>query len=210
MCQPHPTSLSDATPVLHAPLYYNSSVVYCLSPTLSLAPPSLPPLSFHLPPTLLSSPLPSFLFTTYLSSSPACLSSLPYTPHSSHPTPPSFPSPTLSPSICPPLSPPPPPFTCCIGKVAPKELVILWDHNEFKCQHAGCAKSFRKQSLLQSHMKHYHNVLQMPPMRRGRLPTGAGVGDVVDIAKFQKDSDFQSIVFLRIMHNCVLSCLHCV
>jgi hypothetical protein len=52
------------------------------------------------------------------------------------------------------------------GKVAPKELVIMWDHNEFKCTHAGCTKSFRKQSLLESHMKHYHDIMPFP--RRGK------------------------------------------
>ena len=41
-------------------------------------------------------------------------------------------------------------------KPAPKELVIVWDHNEFKCKHTGCNKSFRKESLLNSHVKHYH------------------------------------------------------
>ena len=58
------------------------------------------------------------------------------------------------------------------GKVAPKELVIMWDHNEFKCTHSGCTKSFRKQSLLESHMKHYHNI--MPFQRRGKT-TGTGI-----------------------------------
>ena len=43
----------------------------------------------------------------------------------------------------------------------------MWDHNEFKCQHPGCGKSFRKQSLLISHMKHYHS-LPMPPQARGK------------------------------------------
>ena len=55
------------------------------------------------------------------------------------------------------------------GKVAPKELVIVWDHNEFKCTHSGCTKSFRKQSLLESHMKHYHDI--MPSKRRGKTAT---------------------------------------
>ena len=40
--------------------------------------------------------------------------------------------------------------------MAPKELVIKMDHNDFKCQHPGCGKSFRKESLLQWHYKHYH------------------------------------------------------
>lgn len=40
--------------------------------------------------------------------------------------------------------------------MAPKELVIKMDHNDFKCHHPDCGKSFRKESLLQWHYKHYH------------------------------------------------------
>ncbi len=43
--------------------------------------------------------------------------------------------------------------------------MILWDHNEFKCKFAGCTKSFRKESLLLSHMKHYHNIKPKSPVR---------------------------------------------
>ena len=40
--------------------------------------------------------------------------------------------------------------------MAPKELVIKMDHNDYKCSHPDCGKSFRKESLLQWHYKHYH------------------------------------------------------
>ena len=53
------------------------------------------------------------------------------------------------------------------AKMAPKELVIVWDHNEHKCPYADCSKSFRKLSLLQSHVKHYH-VTPSPPAARNR------------------------------------------
>ncbi|XP_028406009.1 PHD finger protein 20-like protein 1 isoform X2 [Dendronephthya gigantea] len=39
---------------------------------------------------------------------------------------------------------------------APKELRIELDHNKFKCEYSGCDKSFRKASLLDSHVKYYH------------------------------------------------------
>ena len=58
-----------------------------------------------------------------------------------------------------------PPSTVCmyppplIANIAPKEHVVIWDHNKFKCYFAGCTKSFRKETLLQSHLKHYHNVV---------------------------------------------------
>lgn len=42
--------------------------------------------------------------------------------------------------------------------LAPKELIIRLDHNEFKCNVAECQKSFRKQQLLESHLKHYHQL----------------------------------------------------
>ncbi|XP_063958906.1 uncharacterized protein LOC129267122 isoform X2 [Lytechinus pictus] len=40
--------------------------------------------------------------------------------------------------------------------IAPKELIVDLDHNKFKCEVPGCTKSFRKASLLESHMKYYH------------------------------------------------------
>ncbi|XP_065897945.1 PHD finger protein 20-like isoform X2 [Dysidea avara] len=47
-------------------------------------------------------------------------------------------------------------------EMAPKELVIKMDHNEFKCRFPGCGKSFRKESLLQWHYKHYHPGRNLP------------------------------------------------
>ena len=37
-----------------------------------------------------------------------------------------------------------------------QEVVINLDHNDFKCKAKGCTKSFRKETLLLWHMKHYH------------------------------------------------------
>lgn len=44
----------------------------------------------------------------------------------------------------------------CGSTVAPKEFIIEEDHNHFKCHFEGCNKSFRKEPLLASHLKHYH------------------------------------------------------
>ncbi|KFM73938.1 PHD finger protein 20-like protein 1, partial [Stegodyphus mimosarum] len=41
-------------------------------------------------------------------------------------------------------------------KVATKEFIIQEDHNQYKCSYDGCTKSFRKETLLTSHLKHYH------------------------------------------------------
>ncbi|XP_050409211.1 PHD finger protein 20-like protein 1 isoform X1 [Patella vulgata] len=40
---------------------------------------------------------------------------------------------------------------------APKEFKIEADHNMFKCVAENCGKSFRKESLLDSHIKYYHS-----------------------------------------------------
>uniref|UniRef100_T1IXS7 C2H2-type domain-containing protein n=1 Tax=Strigamia maritima TaxID=126957 RepID=T1IXS7_STRMM len=40
---------------------------------------------------------------------------------------------------------------------ARKEFIIEEDHNHFKCLFDNCGKAFRKESLLASHMKHYHD-----------------------------------------------------
>ena len=63
-----------------------------------------------------------------------------------------------------------------LAKLAPKELVIMWDHNEHKCKFTGCGKSFRKETLLHSHIKHYHHIKTKTPAAAkakgaaGRLP----------------------------------------
>ncbi|KAG0421714.1 hypothetical protein HPB47_002410, partial [Ixodes persulcatus] len=53
--------------------------------------------------------------------------------------------------------------------VARKEFIIEEDHNHFKCTHEGCGKSFRKEPLLQSHLKHYHG--RSPPSRPSETET---------------------------------------
>ena len=75
-----------------------------------------------------------------------------------------------------------PNFTPCVcvcvcvtvAKTAPKELVIMWDHNEFKCKFTGCNKSFRKESLLQSHVKHYHTKETKTPRTPNKTKGPAG------------------------------------
>lgn len=69
---------------------------------------------------------------------------------------------------------------CCCSLVyvpeeedhAPKEFKILEDHNPYKCIHSDCDKAFRKQSLLDYHIKYYHTedgrVIQPPPSRQRR------------------------------------------
>ncbi|XP_003738388.2 PHD finger protein 20 [Galendromus occidentalis] len=39
-----------------------------------------------------------------------------------------------------------------------KAFTINEDHNDFKCTQDNCNKSFRKEKLLRSHLKHYHNI----------------------------------------------------
>ena len=83
------------------------------------------------------------------------------------------------------------------GKVAPKELVIVWDHNEFKCTHDGCTKSFRKQSLLESHMKHYHNI--SPPKRRAAKATSTSMFVHVTFLDESKELLFESFKCLQLV-----------
>lgn len=56
-------------------------------------------------------------------------------------------------------------------KVAPKEMVIVLDHNEFKCKFTKCNKSFRKETFLKSHVKHYHSD-GLKTIRKQRLASG--------------------------------------
>ncbi|KAG0728992.1 hypothetical protein GWK47_031313 [Chionoecetes opilio] len=43
--------------------------------------------------------------------------------------------------------------------VAPNEFVVRAEHNEHQCPKGGCGKTFRKENLLQMHIKHYHPEL---------------------------------------------------
>ena len=49
------------------------------------------------------------------------------------------------------------------------------DHYPYHCQFKGCDKGFRKESLLQYHMKYYHTpdggVVAVPPMRKRKKTT---------------------------------------
>ena len=49
-------------------------------------------------------------------------------------------------------------FVCV---VAPKEWVVVMDHNKYKCNVRGCDKAFRKASLLNYHVKYYHSAEQL-------------------------------------------------
>lgn len=60
------------------------------------------------------------------------------------------------------------------SSVAPKEFIIEEDHNHFKCHFDGCNKSFRKELLLASHLKHYHGGKPVLPATPDRtLPSTA-------------------------------------
>lgn len=52
----------------------------------------------------------------------------------------------------------------------PKAFVIEPEHNRYKCTFENCNKAFRKESLLESHIKFYHSVEgkhpQNPPRKR--------------------------------------------
>ena len=44
-----------------------------------------------------------------------------------------------------------------------KAFVIESDHNQYKCPHENCGKGFRKESLLDYHIKYYHIEGETPP-----------------------------------------------
>ena len=54
----------------------------------------------------------------------------------------------------------------------PKAFVVEQEHNHFKCEYEGCNKGFRKESLLDYHVKYYHSnegkPIQIPPPRKRR------------------------------------------
>lgn len=58
-------------------------------------------------------------------------------------------------------------------RIAPKEFIIEEDHNHFKCHIEGCNKSFRKEPLLASHLKHYHERKPALATTPDRTPPGA-------------------------------------
>ncbi|XP_051913751.1 PHD finger protein 20-like isoform X2 [Hippocampus zosterae] len=55
----------------------------------------------------------------------------------------------------------------------PPILSIELDHNPFKCPSAGCAKSFRKASLLHYHIKYYHAEQQISAAEQPGAPAAA-------------------------------------
>ncbi|XP_064610601.1 PHD finger protein 20-like isoform X3 [Liolophura sinensis] len=55
------------------------------------------------------------------------------------------------------------PITEVLPLSAPKEFVVEEDHNPYKCTYEACSKSFRKQNLLDYHVKYYHSNNGKPP-----------------------------------------------
>ncbi|XP_054168436.1 uncharacterized protein LOC128965712 [Oppia nitens] len=51
-----------------------------------------------------------------------------------------------------------------------KEFQVKDDHNDFKCLQKDCNKSFRKQSLLAQHLKHYHKRDQKSEQKETQEP----------------------------------------
>lgn len=67
-----------------------------------------------------------------------------------------------------------------VVKVATKQFVIEEDHNQYKCTFEGCTKSFRKEKLLASHLKHYHGYEEKPkPQRLGSKPSTPKLDPIV-------------------------------
>ncbi|XP_015912983.2 PHD finger protein 20-like protein 1 [Parasteatoda tepidariorum] len=56
-----------------------------------------------------------------------------------------------------------------VVKVPSKQFVIEEDHNQYKCSYPDCTKSFRKEKLLMSHIKHYHDGKEQK--NTNKLPT---------------------------------------
>ncbi|CAC5394264.1 PHF20 [Mytilus coruscus] len=55
----------------------------------------------------------------------------------------------------------------------PKGFVVEQDHNHFKCMFEGCNKGFRKEQLLDSHIKYYHMDFVQPSLVRKRRKTSS-------------------------------------
>lgn len=62
----------------------------------------------------------------------------------------------------------------------PKAFVIEPEHNHYKCTYENCNKAFRKESLLESHIKFYHSVegkhSQNPPRKRRKTSSICKLG----------------------------------
>lgn len=62
----------------------------------------------------------------------------------------------------------------------PKAFVIEPEHNHYKCTYENCNKAFRKESLLESHIKFYHSVEgkhpQNPPRKRRKTSSICKLG----------------------------------
>ncbi|OWF49738.1 PHD finger protein 20-like protein 1 isoform X2 [Mizuhopecten yessoensis] len=82
----------------------------------------------------------------------------------------------LSPSVSPVSQVPTQGTTQPVTGMPKKAFIIEQDHNHFKCVFEGCNKAFRKENLLDSHIKYYHcddtKKHTMPqPMRKRRKTT---------------------------------------
>lgn len=64
--------------------------------------------------------------------------------------------------------------TPLVGTLPPKAFVVESDHNQYKCPFEGCNKGFRKENLLDYHIKYYHisgGGPPPPPAKRRRKTT---------------------------------------
>ncbi|KAL4234832.1 hypothetical protein ACF0H5_006473 [Mactra antiquata] len=74
------------------------------------------------------------------------------------------------------------------GIIPPKAFVVESDHNQYKCPYDGCNKGFRKEHLLDYHIKYYHiNDGRPPPppakRRRKTTSTCSTEPDTVSVSK---------------------------
>ncbi|KAI1303084.1 PHD finger protein 20-like protein 1 [Halotydeus destructor] len=66
--------------------------------------------------------------------------------------------------------------------VAKKEFRVEEDHNQHKCHVEGCSKSFRKEKLLHSHLKHYHPEATssgLTSVSSSQAPTPSSIDDSI-------------------------------
>ncbi|KAG8190079.1 hypothetical protein JTE90_023051 [Oedothorax gibbosus] len=82
-----------------------------------------------------------------------------------------------------------------IVKVATKQFVIEEDHNQYKCFFEGCTKSFRKEKLLDSHLKHYHNYEEKKSRkpRPGPKPTTPTLGQAIKASEVKANIKLEPI-----------------
>ncbi|XP_011428049.3 PHD finger protein 20-like protein 1 isoform X3 [Magallana gigas] len=72
----------------------------------------------------------------------------------------------------------------------PKAFVIEPEHNHYKCTYENCNKAFRKESLLESHIKFYHSVEgkhpQNPPRKRRKTSSICSTDSDISVTTRQR------------------------